>query len=33
MTSAFVCEGLPQDLEQLRLKFPDEARLKEPARP
>ena len=33
VTSAFVCEGLPQDLEQLRLQFPNEARLKEPVRP
>lgn len=32
VTSAFVCEGLTRDREQLLVKFPDEARLKEPAR-
>lgn len=32
VTSAFVCEGLPREREQLLLKFPDEALLREPAR-
>jgi len=33
VTSAFVCGGLERDRMQLIPKFPDEARLKEPARP
>lgn len=33
VTSAFVCEGLPQERARLMSKFPDEARLREPLRP